>query len=89
MASRVAVQGLGTFSVPLLLSVGKRLLGLIGLSKVLVMRLPLKDRSCRKFEDECLLYLLRHLKITVAILFYQIGELKYFFFSKFCNYLLL
>lgn len=45
MASNVALQGSGMLSVSWLLSVGNRRSGPVGLAKVLVMRLPVKQRS--------------------------------------------
>ncbi len=55
MASSVAVQGLGMLSALWVLSVGNRLSGVVGLDKVLAMRLPIKQRSY-KYEDDCTAY---------------------------------
>lgn len=56
MASSVAVQGSGMRSGPLLLSVGNRLSGVVGLAKVLVMRFPSKHTSYN-FEHQNSLFL--------------------------------
>lgn len=65
MASSVAVQGSGMRSGPLLLSVGNRLSGVVGLAKVLVMRFPSKHTSYNFEHQNSVVWLLYTFNILV------------------------